>query len=114
MAQELKVIADFYDLMLWLIQHTENFPRHHRYSLGTSIENRMQTILALLLKAKYGKEKLAELTAANVELEILRFQVRLAKDVKALPFKSHEHGSKLLLGIGSQIGGWIKSIGTKA
>ena len=30
MAQELKVIQDFYDFMLWLIQHTEKFPRHHR------------------------------------------------------------------------------------
>ena len=27
MTQELKVIADFYDFMLWLIQHTEKFPR---------------------------------------------------------------------------------------
>ena len=114
MAQELKIIADFYELMLWLIQHTEKFPRHHRYGLGTSIENRLQAILALLLKAKYGREKLIELSAANVELEILRFQIRLAKDVKALPINSHEHGIKLLLGIGSQVGGWIKSLGTKS
>jgi len=35
---ELKVISDFYDLMLWTIQHCEKFPRHHRYSLGISIE----------------------------------------------------------------------------
>lgn len=34
MKTELKVIADFYDFMLWLIRHTEKFPRHHRYSLG--------------------------------------------------------------------------------
>ena len=32
--QELKVIADFYDFMLWLIQRAEKFPRHHRYGLG--------------------------------------------------------------------------------
>jgi hypothetical protein len=43
MAQELKVIADFYDLMLWMIHHTEKFPRHHRYSLGLSMENRMRS-----------------------------------------------------------------------
>ena len=36
MAKELKVIADFYDFMLWLIHHTEKFPRHHRYSLGVA------------------------------------------------------------------------------
>ncbi len=33
MYQELKVISDFYDLMLYLIQRIEKFPRHHRYSL---------------------------------------------------------------------------------
>lgn len=27
MAQELKVIRDFYDFMLWLVQRTEKFPR---------------------------------------------------------------------------------------
>ena len=57
MAQELKVIADFYDFMLWAINHTEKFPRHHRYSLGVSIENRLQTILSTLLRAKYSKDK---------------------------------------------------------
>ncbi len=36
MKRQLKVIADFYDFMLWLIRHTEKFPRHHRYSLGVA------------------------------------------------------------------------------
>jgi retron-type reverse transcriptase len=52
MTEELKVISDFYDFMLWLVQRIEKIPRNHRYSLGISIENRLQTILALLLQAK--------------------------------------------------------------
>ena len=40
MAKELKVISDFYDFMLWLIRHTEKFPRHRRYSLGAAMEDR--------------------------------------------------------------------------
>ena len=55
MAQELKVIQDFYDFMLPVIQHTEKFPRHHRYSLGLAIENRLQAILDRLLRAKYAR-----------------------------------------------------------
>jgi hypothetical protein len=109
LAQELKVIADFYDLMLWMIEHTEKFPRHHRYSLGLVIESRMQVILALLLRAKYSKDKRAFLEEANLELEILRFQVRLAKDVRALPASSHEHAVKRMLDVGAQIGGWLKA-----
>jgi len=32
MARELKVIADFYDFMLWLIRHTEKFSWGQRVS----------------------------------------------------------------------------------
>src|SRR4051812_48595660 len=106
MAQDLKVIADFYDFMLWMIRHVEKFPRHHRYSLGITIENRLQAILGLLLRAKYEKEKAEHLRQANLELEILRFQVRLAKDLKALSVDSHGHATKLMLEIGAQVGGW--------
>ena len=73
MSQELKIIQDFYDFMLWMIQHIEKYPRHHRYSLGVAMENRMQKILELLLKAKYRREKKTILNDVNIELEILRF-----------------------------------------
>lgn len=106
---ELKIIQAFYDFMLWLIKHTERFPRHHRYSLGMAMENRLQTILALLLRAKYSREKSAVLTDANIELEILRFQLRLAKDLNVMAVKSHGFGTKQLLDIGTQLGGWLRS-----
>ncbi len=106
---ELKVIEDFYDFTLWLIQHTEKFPRQHRYSLGIAMEQRTQTILALLLRAKFSRDKVPLLTDANIELEVLRFQLRLARDLRALPIKSHGHAVGLLLAIGSQVGGWLRS-----
>jgi hypothetical protein len=114
MPKELKVIQDFYDFMLWLIQHTEKFPRHHRYSLGLAMENRLHRILELLLRAKFSKEKAGFLNEANMELEVLRFQVRLATDLKALPMKSHAHAAQVMQGIGSQIGGWLSSKATRA
>lgn len=109
MPRELKVIADFYDFMLWLVRHVEKFPRHHRYSLGIAIENRLQVLLALLLKAKYSRNKADPLNQANLELEVLRFQLRLATDLGALPGKSHGHAAKLADEVGRQIGGWLSS-----
>ncbi len=109
MAQELKVISDFYDFMLWTIRHTEKFPRHHRYSLGLAMENRLQTVLSLLIRAKYSKEKAVFLNDTNVELEVLRFQLRLAKDLEVLPVKSHGFAASAMLNIGSQVGGWLKN-----
>ena len=107
--RELKVISDFYDLMLYLTQRTEKFPRHHRYSLGAAIESRLHGILSLLIQAKYVSEKQDFLRTANLELEILRFQLRLAKDVQALSIHSHGFAARQMHAIGSQIGGWLKS-----
>jgi hypothetical protein len=72
----------------------------------------LQTILTLLLKAKFRSEKVVYLNDINVELEILRFQIRLAVDLVVMPLSSQEHATKLLLGIGAQIGGWLKSKGS--
>jgi len=113
MPKDLKIISDFYDFMLWTIRHTEKFPRHHRYSLGIAIENRLQTILSMLLRARFSKDRNTWLFDANIELDVLRFQIRLAKDVKVLPVKSHGFAAKSLDSIGSQIGGWIKSKSAK-
>ncbi len=109
MAKDLKIISDFYDLMLWTLHHTEKFPRHHRYSLGVAIENRLQTILSMLIRARYSKDRSVWLFDANIELDVLRFQIRLAKDLKVLPVKSHGFAAKSLDSIGRQIGGWSKS-----
>jgi hypothetical protein len=109
MAKELKVVADFYDFTLWLLRHIEKFPRHHRYGLGRDMESRLQTILALLLRAKYSKSKGEYLTDANIELETLRFQLRLATDLAILPQKSHAYAAEQTVSIGSQIGGWLHS-----
>ena len=107
--QELKIIQDFYDFMLWLLGHIERFPRNHRYSLGITMENRLQYILELLLRAKFSRQKTKYLEDANIEMEILRFQLRLAKDIRALSIKSHGKATEQTLAIGSQIGGWLAS-----
>ena len=110
MPQELKIIQDFYDLMLWTIRHTEKFPRHHRYSLGLSIENRLQDILHGLLQAKYDKTgRSATIARINLELEVLRYQFRLAKDLGVLPIKSHGFAAQSMVQVGSQLGGWARS-----
>jgi len=107
--QELKVIADFYDFALWLTRHIEKFPRHHRYSLGLHMEQQLYLILRSLLRAKYTKDRTATLSEVNLDLETLRFLVRMAKDLAILPVKSHSHAAQVLLEIGAQVGGWARS-----
>jgi hypothetical protein len=113
LAQELKVISDCYDFILYLSRRIAKFPRQHRYSLGQSMEKRLQVLLALLIRAKYtlaSAEKSGLLRDANIELEVLRFQVRQALDLGAFPRNSHGHCCQLMVQVGTQIGGWLKSL----
>jgi hypothetical protein len=113
MAGELRVIDDFYDLALYLSGRIAKFPRQYRYSLGSDMESRLQTILAALVRARYcgkSEEKAGLLGSVNVELEVLRFQLRLAKDLSALPLHSHGHALKMAAEVGTQVGGWLKSL----
>jgi len=57
------------------------------------MENRLQTIFSLPLQAKYSRDKAQPLNDANLQLEVLRFQVRLAKDLKVLPVNSHGYAA---------------------
>src|SRR5205814_1755173 len=77
--QELIVITKTYDLILWSCNHTSKFPRNHRFVLGERIERNMYHLLETLIQAKYTKSRQRLLEQANLTLEILRFQMRLAK-----------------------------------
>ncbi|HTU23244.1 MAG TPA: diversity-generating retroelement protein Avd [Gemmataceae bacterium] len=112
MANDLKVISDCYDLAVFLSRRVEKFPRSHRYTLGADIERRVQGLLGELVRARYagpGERRTSILGDVNVELEVLRFQVRLAKDLNALPVSSHGEAARQLEKVGAQVGGWLKS-----
>src|SRR5229473_8443103 len=79
--EELTVITKTYDLILWSCNHTVKFPRHHRFVLGERIERNLYGLLETLIQAKYTKQRQELLEQANLTLEILRFQMRLAKDL---------------------------------
>jgi len=82
--QELIVITKTYDLILWSCNHTSKFPRNHRFVLGERIERNLYGLLETLIAAQYTKNRQRLLEDANLALEVLRFQMRLAKDLQCL------------------------------
>jgi len=111
-AQELKVIQDFYDLSLYMTGRILTFPRNLLYGLGLAMERRLQDVLALLVRARYtpGAAKEPVLREVNIELEVLRFQLRQATELRALPLKSQHHALERLTAVGQQVGGWLRSL----
>jgi hypothetical protein len=106
---DLPIITKVYDLILWSAHHVAQFPRSHRYTLGERLMQRLQGILESLIAAKYRKaERPVRLQAANLELEQLRFQYRLAKDLKCLGLKSYGYAARVVNEVGQMLGGWLK------
>ena len=91
--EELTVITRTYDLVLWSCHHTSRFPRSHRFVLGERIERNLYDLLATLLQARDTRERQGLLGQANLTLEVLRFPMRLAKDLQCLKVQSYGHAA---------------------
>jgi len=109
--EELVVITKTYDLVLWSCHHTGKFPRNHRFVLGERIERTLYDLLETLIRAKYTRQRQELLAGANLTLEILRFQMRLAKDLQCLRVDSYGFATKAIDEIGRLVGGWLKTSG---
>src|SRR5271166_1992143 len=109
--QELIVITKTYDLILWSCNHTSRFPDNHRFVLGERIERTLYGLLETLIAAKYTKNLQRLLEEANLPMEVLRFQMRLAKDLQCLKVESYAFAVKSIDEIGRLVGGWLRSRG---
>ena len=105
---ELAVIAAAYQLALWGSERIARFPRSHRFTLGHRLEGQLARLLDTLLKAKYTRDRAPLLRAANLELEGLRFQLRMAKDLKCLSRDSYGFAARSVNEVGRMVGGWLK------
>jgi hypothetical protein len=108
MTPDLPVIQKTYDLLLWTVGHTVKFPRVYRFSLGDRLERQVYGILENLLRAKFTKERALILEAVNLDLEVLRFQFRLARDLKCISLTSYGFAAKEVNEVGKMVGGWLK------
>ena len=103
------VVEKHYQMILWLLPKIANFPKDQRFLLADRIENLVLDILELLVKAVYQKEKRALLIEVNLKLDILRFMVRIAKDMKYINIKAYDFFCRSAIEIGKMTGGWLKA-----
>jgi hypothetical protein len=107
--QELLVITKTYDLIVWSSKHTSRFPRNHRYVLGERLERNLYDLLETLIQARYSRDRQPLLVQANLTLEVLRFQTRLARDLNCLRMNSYVYAAKAIDEVGRLVGGWLRS-----
>lgn len=105
------IFTKTYDFILWLLNHTEQFPKSERFRMGKRLEDTAFTFYELLIQATRSHRKRALLLDADLELDKLRLYVRLSQARRLTTLKQYQYVAAQLVEIGKLLGGWLKSLG---
>lgn len=108
--KESPIFSKTYDLLLWIQNHVDKFPKNERFRLAKRLEDTAFVFYELLMEASNAKNKRDFLEKGDFELKKLRFYFRLSHDRGLTKIKQYEYVSNALMEIGKLLGGWIKSI----
>jgi len=107
------ILEKMYELNKWLLQKTGKFPRDQQLLLGQRLTAKGMDIQEKLVRVammKQGGQKKDALHDLDVELEQMRYLIRMACEARCLNQTAWYYCSRNLVEIGKMLGGWIKSV----
>lgn len=105
----LQVYKDVYSLVLKLFQYTKDYPKEYKYSLGEDIRRDSVVLVRSIYRANRAYDKAQDLEKFLDDFEVLKFEVRLSKDLHLLSISHFGEISALMDTIGKEINGWKKA-----
>ena len=111
--EQLHIYKRSYDFTKWLLNHTNKFPKSHRFSVAVKMENRALEILELITVANMSQNKMKYLIPVDQKLSGLKIFIRLSYEMKFLNIKSYEYAARELVEIGRMLDGWMKQSKTR-
>ena len=114
MTQDTPLFCKTYDLLAYLLPAVEKFPRSQRAVLGRRLQEIGLGILDLLLTARKSPASArgALLVQADIELDRLRYTVRLCHTLALFTDKQYRYLSGLLAEVGRLLGTWLARYNT--
>ena len=111
--RESPIFVKTFDVLKWILGHTEKFPKSQRFFLAKRINDAIFDLYELLGEAAVLNDGriLHRLNSADVRLLRLKHYCRLALEMHYLSFRQYKYVSAALEEIGRLLGGWIKSAG---
>lgn len=107
-ADTLPIYLATYRLLLELYQTTAKFDKKYKYSLGEAVQTDAMRLLRLIYQANHRESKVADLEDFLGVYEVVKIQLRLAKDLNLISIKKMAHLSVLMTDIAKQAAAWIK------
>ena len=93
----------------------KTFPKKDQYLLGKRCEDALLAFIKYILSAANlpKDRKLRFLEAANAEFDLLKFLLRVAREMRMIDNKKYLSLEIKIQEIGKMLGGWIRSLATK-
>lgn len=99
------------DFILWLLEHTEKFPKSERFRMAKRLEDSVFKFYELLIEAtRSTKRKRQLLIQADMELEKLRLYVRMSQRRRLTSISQYHFAAGVLVELGRLLGGWLKTV----
>ena len=105
------VVEKHYQLILWMLPKIGKFPKDQRFLLADRIERILLDILEMLIAAVYSRNRREILIQVNLKLDVLRFMMRIAYDMKYVNLAAYDFFSRSILEVGRMVGGWMRAEG---
>lgn len=108
---EMVIFTRTFDLLTWLLPHTNKFPKAHRHTFTQRLMDSAFDLREHLEEAnlRQGPARRERLQRADEALTRVRLYLRLATQWGWQTPDQYHHVSGLTVEIGRLLGGWIKS-----
>ncbi len=104
------IFSKTYDFILWLLNHTEQFPKSERFRMARRLEDSAFAFYERLVEAVRSPRSRAVLLDADLELDKLRLYLRLSHARKLTQPDQYHYAAGVLVEIGRLLGGWLKTV----
>ncbi|MCI5196654.1 MAG: four helix bundle protein [Candidatus Electrothrix sp. AW5] len=111
--ERLPIWRDANRMLLEIEQAVRQFPRYHKYAVGSDLRQQAMLICRLLVRAlsAEGRQRTEQVGLLRYAVDDLKVLIQLAKEVKAFQsFRQFEEISKLAVAVGRQGGAWHKRL----
>jgi hypothetical protein len=103
------IFGKTYDFILWLLHHTEKFPKSERFRMAKRLEDTAFDFYELLITAARSTARRRQLLLqADLILDKWRLYVRLSHARRLTTQPQYEYAAAALIEIGKLLGGWLK------
>jgi hypothetical protein len=106
-AETLSIYKVAYELLQLIMKLTQQYPRGYRQGLARDVSLGAQTLVTGIFSANSASDKTPHLEKLRVQLETLKLQLRLSKDLHLISAGQLGATVELTDAVGKQLSGWL-------